>query len=204
MPLTMHPNAYILFTVNTLPLFPINVNVWGNMLIVGINNIVIKIVDIKIWYFNTFSIEFIVTVKKFTQSTDRIEAIIPTLVMINGKYNASTVVINSIDVEEITRAAHVDSVKDPNKSAPIPVILPTLLPTLSAIVPGLLGSSSLKFYIVFPARSAPIFAAFVYIPPPTLANNATNDAPSPYPAIISNNLNTSFIAFFCLSFCDNY
>jgi len=44
--------------------------------------------------------------------------------------------------DEITRAAHVDSAKDPNKSALIPATSPTLSPTLSAIVAGFLGLSS--------------------------------------------------------------
>ena len=39
-------------------------------------------------------------------------------------------------MDETTKAAHVDSANDPNKSAPIPAISPTLSPTLSAIVAG--------------------------------------------------------------------
>jgi len=35
-----------------------------------------------------------------------------------------------------TKAAHVDSAKDPKRSDPIPAISPTLSPTLSAIVAG--------------------------------------------------------------------
>ena len=66
---------------------------------------------------------------------------------------------------------------DSNKSAPIPATSPTLSPTLSAITAGFLGSSSGKSSIVLPAISAPTSAAFVYIPPPTLANNAIVDAP---------------------------
>lgn len=38
--------------------------------------------------------------------------------------------------EETTKAAQVDSAKEPNKSAPIPATSPTLSPTLSAIVAG--------------------------------------------------------------------
>lgn len=45
-------------------------------------------------------------------------------------------------VDDITRAAHVDSAKEPNKSALIPATSPTLSPTLSAIVAGFLGLSS--------------------------------------------------------------
>lgn len=37
-----------------------------------------------------------------------------------------------VETEEMTRAAHVDSAKDPNRSAPIPAMSPTLSPTLSA------------------------------------------------------------------------
>ncbi len=44
-------------------------------------------------------------------------------------------------VEEITRAAHVLSAKEPNKSALMPATSPTLSPTLSAIVAGFLGLS---------------------------------------------------------------
>jgi hypothetical protein len=117
--------------------------------------------------------------KKLAQKTERKDANIPTLVMIKGKNNASVVVINSIEEEDTIKAAHVDSAREPNKSAPIPAMSPTLSPTLSAIVPGLLGSSSFKSFIFFPTKSAPTSAALVYIPPPTLANNATNDAPNP-------------------------
>lgn len=45
----------------------------------------------------------------------------------------------------MTKAAHVDSANDPNKSAPIPATSPTLSPTLSAIVAGFFGLSSGKF-----------------------------------------------------------
>jgi len=44
-------------------------------------------------------------------------------------------------VEDRTNAAHVDSAKEPNKSALIPATSPTLSPTLSAIVAGFLGLS---------------------------------------------------------------
>lgn len=64
-------------------------------------------------------------------------------------------------VAETTKAAQVDSAKDPNKSAPIPATSPTLSPTLSAIVAGFLGESSAKFYSSFPTKSAPTSAAFV-------------------------------------------
>jgi hypothetical protein len=64
-------------------------------------------------------------------------------------------------VEEITKAAHVDSAKDPKRSAPIPAISPTLSPTLSAIVAGFFGESYGKSFSTFPTRSAPTSAAFV-------------------------------------------
>lgn len=46
-----------------------------------------------------------------------------------------------IELPPITKAAHVDSAKEPNKSAPMPATSPTLSPTLSAIVAGFLGLS---------------------------------------------------------------
>lgn len=46
------------------------------------------------------------------------------------------------DVDDITKAAQVDSANEPNKSALIPATSPTLSPTLSAIVAGFLGESS--------------------------------------------------------------
>ena len=70
---------------------------------------------------------------------------------------------------------------DSNISEPIPVTSPTLSPTLSAITPGFLGSSSGIPASTFPTRSAPTSALFVKIPPPTLENKATDDAPIPNP-----------------------
>lgn len=61
-----------------------------------------------------------------------------------GKKRASGVETNSYEVADTTKAAHVDSAKEPNRSDPIPAISPTLSPTLSAIVPGLVISSSLR------------------------------------------------------------
>lgn len=69
---------------------------------------------------------------------------IPTAVINSGKYIAPGLAINSFDVALTTRAAQVLSANDPNKSAPIPAISPTLSPTLSAMTPGLDGSSSSK------------------------------------------------------------
>merc|ERR1719502_1749200 len=57
-----------------------------------------------------------------------------------------------------TIAAHVDSAKDPNKSAPIPAISPTLSPTLSAMQAGFRKSSSSMPYSFLPERSAPTSA----------------------------------------------
>ena len=52
-------------------------------------------------------------------------------------------IYNSLEeVAPTTRAAHVDSAREPNRSAPIPAISPTLSPTLSAITPGFEASSS--------------------------------------------------------------
>lgn len=78
-----------------------------------------------------------------------------------------------------TKAAHVDSANEPNRSAPIPAMSPTLSPTLSAMVAGFLGLSSGKSYSTLPTKSAPTSAAFVYIPPPTLPNNAIVEPPRP-------------------------
>jgi hypothetical protein len=90
-------------------------------------------------------------------------------------------------LQEITKAAQVDSANDPNRSALIPATSPTLSPTLSAIVAGFLGLSSSNPTSIFPTKSAPTSAHFVKMPPPTRPNKATNDPPKPYPAIASNN-----------------
>ena len=47
------------------------------------------------------------------------------------------------------------------------------------MVAGFRGSSSGMPASTLPTRSAPTSAAFVYIPPPTLENNAIDEAPSP-------------------------
>jgi hypothetical protein len=47
-------------------------------------------------------------------------------------------------VDEMTKAAQVDSANEPNKSALIPATSPTLSPTLSAMVAGFFGLSSGK------------------------------------------------------------
>mmetsp|Transcript_32212 Transcript_32212/g.32475 ORF Transcript_32212/g.32475 Transcript_32212/m.32475 type:complete len:228 (+) Transcript_32212:1414-2097(+) len=82
-------------------------------------------------------------------------------------------------------AAMIEPTNDSNKSAPIPATSPTLSPTLSAITAGLRGSSSGISISIFPTRSAPTSAAFVYIPPATLANKAIDEAPNPKPARLS-------------------
>jgi hypothetical protein len=46
------------------------------------------------------------------------------------------------EVDEITKAAQVDSANEPKRSALIPATSPTLSPTLSAIVAGFFGLSS--------------------------------------------------------------
>lgn len=90
-----------------------------------------------------------------------------------------------IEVAPITKAAQVDSAKDPNKSAPMPATSPTLSPTLSAIVAGFLGESSGSPDYTLPTKSAPKSAALVNIPPPTLAKRAMVEPPRPKPAIAS-------------------
>jgi hypothetical protein len=64
-------------------------------------------------------------------------------------------------LQEITKAAQVDSANDPKRSADIPATSPTLSPTLSAMVAGFLGESSGRFASSFPTRSAPTSAALV-------------------------------------------
>lgn len=93
--------------------------------------------------------------------------------------------MSNTELPPITSAAQVDYANEPNKSAPIPAISPTLSPTLSAIVAGLRGLSYGNPFSILPTRSEPRSAAFVNIPPPTRANRATVDPPSPYPAMLS-------------------
>lgn len=73
------------------------------------------------------------------------QTIIPTagIMRINRKFwNSKILFVEQTELPPITKAAHVDSAKEPNKSAPIPAISPTLSPTLSAMVAGFLGLSS--------------------------------------------------------------
>ena len=64
----------------------------------------------------------------------------------------------------------------------MPATSPTLSPTLSAITPGFLGSSSGIPASTFPTKSLPTSAALVKMPPPTLAKRAMELAPIPKPA----------------------
>jgi hypothetical protein len=73
-----------------------------------------------------------------------IETNTPTAGMHNTNKNVPKDKTSSLPVIElppITKAAHVDSANDPNKSALIPATSPTLSPTLSAIVAGFFGLS---------------------------------------------------------------
>ena len=72
---------------------------------------------------------------------------------------------------------------DSNISDPIPATSPTLSPMLSAITAGFRGSSSGIPASTLPTKSAPTSALLVKIPPPTLENNATTDAPIANPSI---------------------
>ena len=81
---------------------------------------------------------------------------------------------------DAAKAMHaiIDPQYDSKISEPIPATSPTLSPTLSAITPGFLGSSSGIPASTFPTKSAPTSALFVNIPPPTLENKATEEAPT--------------------------
>ena len=83
--------------------------------------------------------------------------------------------ISSVVLKAAAPRAAVASIEpqyDSYRSAPIPATSPTLSPTLSAIQAGFLGSSSGIPASVFPTKSAPMSAALVKIPPPTLAKRA--------------------------------
>ena len=68
-----------------------------------------------------------------------------------------------------------------NRSAAMPAQSPTLSPTLSAITPGFLGSSSGIPASIFPTRSVPTSAAFVKIPPPSRAKTEIKLEPNARP-----------------------
>ena len=108
---------------------------------------------------------------------------IPTALIKIGNNNASGLPAKTTAL--ITIAAQVLSAQEPKRSAPIPATSPTLSPTLSAITAGLRGSSSGMPCSTLPTKSAPTSAALVKIPPPTRANSAIVDPPSPKPAITS-------------------
>src|SRR3972149_7571766 len=90
---------------------------------------------------------------------------------------SSATLVPARAVAPIAMVAITEPTYDSNISAPSPATSPTLSPTLSAITPGFLGSSSGIPASTLPTRSAPTSALFVYMPPPTLANNAMDDAP---------------------------
>ena len=64
----------------------------------------------------------------------------------------------------------------------MPATSPTLSPTLSAMTPGLRGSSSGMPASTLPTKSDPTSAALVKMPPPTRAKRAMELAPKPKPA----------------------
>jgi hypothetical protein len=77
----------------------------------------------------------------------RMQTKIPKAIRFNGyiklaRYIGQVRLVALKVVEEMTKAAQVDSANEPNKSALIPATSPTLSPTLSAIVAGFLGLSS--------------------------------------------------------------
>jgi hypothetical protein len=63
----------------------------------------------------------------------------------------------------------------------MPAQSPTLSPTLSAMTAGLRGSSSGIPASILPTRSAPTSAAFVKMPPPSLAKTEIKDPPKARP-----------------------
>ena len=87
-------------------------------------------------------------------------------------------------VEAIAMVAIIAPQYDSKMSEPMPATSPTLSPTLSAITPGLRGSSSGMPASSLPTRSAPMSALFVKMPPPTRENSATLDAPIPKPWMV--------------------
>merc|ERR1712159_658681 len=127
----------------------------------GITHPVMKRVEAPIWVLRTDWTLSEVVVLMWTKRTDNHEAIVPEAVAEIGKKRELGWLTSSYEVEETTKAAQVDSARDPKRSDPIPAISPTLSPTLSAMVPGLLISSSFKSLMTLPTRSAPTSAALV-------------------------------------------
>ena len=117
------------------------------------------------------------------ENTPTIEARYPTIARSIGIIRYSVPISSLADA--ITIAAIIEPTKDSKMSAPMPATSPTLSPTLSAITPGFLGSSSGIPASTFPTKSAPTSAALVYMPPPTRAKRAIDDAPMPNPAILA-------------------
>ena len=141
---------------------------------------VIRMVEMISYHLTVDStVSYFTVVKLVAKKVVKKETRIPTAVIIKGKNIASVVLIRFSLVAPTTKAAQVDSARDPKRSAPIPAISPTLSPTLSAMTPGFLGSSSGRPSMTFPARSLPTSAALVYIPPPTLPKRATVEPPRP-------------------------
>ena len=102
----------------------------------------------------------------FTNSIPSSEQIIPVDANANGKNistsllpNCST--INGDKVAAIAMVAIIEPQYDSKISEPIPATSPTLSPTLSAITPGLRGSSSGIPASTLPTKSAPTSALFV-------------------------------------------
>ena len=127
-----------------------------------------------------------------TRKVPRIEAMMPMAATRIGRvymlspYSALTSLMSPSPKKVAPVAARatvaiIEPTYDSNRSAPIPATSPTLSPTLSATVAGLRGSSSGIPASTLPTRSAPTSAALVYMPPPTLANRAMDDAPNPNP-----------------------
>ncbi len=128
----------------------------------------------------------------FTRKIPITEAKIPT----THKRSGSDTSLNFMEEEASTATPRImqptiDPTYDSKRSAPIPATSPTLSPTLSAITAGFLGSSSGIPASTFPTRSAPTSAAFVKIPPPTLAKSAIDDAPRENPDNIGRILSAS-------------
>ena len=117
--------------------------------------------------------------KSLTINIPKTEATRPT----EAKARGSNILPESSKVEAIAIEAIIAPQYDSKISEPIPATSPTLSPTLSAITPGFLGSSSGMPASIFPTKSAPTSALLVKIPPPTLENKATQEAPIPKPSI---------------------